>query len=86
METLKAEIRSMVARVGDLKEAEIGDDTDLANDLRMDSLQALELLAELENHFQIEISEEQLRRFTSVNNIVGLVEELCGQNAASMVQ
>ena len=80
-DTLKAEIKNMVARIGDLKVSEIGDDTHLAKDLRMDSLQALELLAELEHHYQIQISEDHLGEFTSINKLTDLVSELTARRA-----
>lgn len=80
-DTLKAEIKNMVARIGDLNVSEIGDDTHLAKDLRMDSLQALELLAELEKQYQIQISEDQLGEFTSVNKLTDLVSELTARHA-----
>jgi len=75
MENLKNEIRAIVARIGDLNIADIGDDTHLSGELRMDSIQALDLLVELERKYSIVISEEELEKFVSVNSLAQLVSD-----------
>jgi len=43
-------------------------------DLGVDSLQALQLIVMLERTYRIEIAEEELKRFTSINSVTDLVE------------
>jgi len=76
---LKDQIRTMIAQIGEVDMSEVGDETHLVLDLRLDSLQALELLAELENKYSVKIAQEYLPRFTSVNNLASLVTELRAQ-------
>jgi acyl carrier protein len=76
MLNLKNEIRDLIAQLGDLDVADIGDDTHLAGDLRLDSIQALDLLVELERKYNISIPEVEMDKFVSVNNLAGLVSDL----------
>ena len=76
---LKDQIRKMISQIGEVEMSEVGDETHLVMDLRLDSLQALELLAELESKYNLKIPQEYLPKFTSVNNLASLVTELRAQ-------
>jgi acyl carrier protein len=56
-------------------------DTSLAQ-IGMDSLQALQLLVSLEQALHIQLNEEDLKQFSTVQSIVDLVNNRCGQAAA----
>jgi acyl carrier protein len=65
---------------------DIADDVPLFGDgLGLDSIDALELVLELERMFGVKISDEQLGRLVlrSVNTIVGLIEQTQGQTPAA---
>jgi len=65
-------LKSEVARMIELPEESIDDSVHLA-ELGMDSLQALQLLVLIERTYQLEIGEEELQCFTSINAIAEVV-------------
>jgi len=72
--SLQVEIRELIADVAEIEEDLIGGDTHLVNDLQVDSLAALEVLAVLEKKHRIHIPETSLVKMTSLNNIVEIVQ------------
>ncbi|KXZ17820.1 acyl carrier protein [Bacillus nakamurai] len=71
----KEKLIGMIAEILEVEPEEIKDDTDLVEELDADSMMALEILASVEKEFQIKISEEELQKFTTVNNIILIIEE-----------
>jgi acyl carrier protein len=69
VQTLKSAVSKMVER----PEGEIDSSTHLA-ELGVDSLQALQLIVMLERTYKIEIAEEELKLFTSIDAVADLVE------------
>jgi len=51
-------------------------EADLFEDLGLDSIDALDMIAVLENELNKEIPEENLRKIRQVKHIVGFVQEL----------
>ncbi len=68
-------ICAMIAEQLDIDAAEITMDTDIMQDLDADSLDAVEVLSQVEEEFGIEIPDEQTEEFRIVGNIVKYVEE-----------
>ncbi|MGD8439894.1 MAG: phosphopantetheine-binding protein [Holophagae bacterium] len=64
----------IIARVAGLPTTELARDTELVADLDMDSAKALELLVELEDHFDIEISDDDANAMNTVGDILDAVE------------
>lgn len=71
----KEKLIQMIAEVLEVETEDIKDDTDLVEELDADSMMALEILAGIEKEFQIKIPEEELQKFTSLNNIISVIEE-----------
>ncbi|WP_435614734.1 acyl carrier protein [Streptomyces coelicoflavus] len=64
------EVRDLLAAtVEDLTVEEIGPDSSLQDDLGVDSLARLELVAAIEDRWQIEVPQEQAERLTTVRQI-----------------
>ncbi|WP_405693526.1 phosphopantetheine-binding protein [Streptomyces coelicoflavus] len=67
---LLEEVRDLLAAtVEDLTVEEIGPDSSLQDDLGVDSLARLELVAAIEDRWQIEVPQEQAERLTTVRQI-----------------
>ncbi len=64
----------IIARVASVPATELARDTELVADLDMDSAKALELLVELEDHFDIEISDDDANAMNTVGDILDAVE------------
>ncbi|MCM3217763.1 acyl carrier protein [Niallia taxi] len=71
----RGKLIEMIADILEVEAEEIQDDTDLVEELDADSMMALEILAGVEKEFQIKIPEEELQKFTSLNNIISVIEE-----------
>ncbi len=68
-------ICEMIAEQLDIDASEITMETDIMKDLDADSLDAVEVLSQVEEEFGIEIPDEQTEEFRVVGNIVKYVEE-----------
>lgn len=71
-EEIKAQLKAQVASMTELPLEEIDVQAHLG-ELGIDSLQALELLVAIERTYHIEVPEEELAEFTSINNVAELV-------------
>lgn len=71
-EQIKQEVKSILAKQFGKTVEEISDDLDLET-LGADSLDTVEIVMELEHHFQIVIEEEEYEGKSSLKNIVDLV-------------
>lgn len=60
------EIRALIAEELELPAEEVTDEADLASDLEVDSLSAMEIAVLLEKKYQIKISEDEIKSLTSV--------------------
>jgi acyl carrier protein len=64
------ELRELLAAtVEDLSVEEVGPDSSLKDDLGVDSLAMLELVAAIEDRWQIEVPQEEADRLTTVRQI-----------------
>jgi len=69
-------IRELVAEILETEPGEIDGDAKFVQDLGMDSMMALEILAGIEKKYRIAIPEETLPKFQSLNATVAIVEGL----------
>ena len=65
-------LRSEVSRMIEVPEGSIDDSAHLA-ELGMDSLQALQLLVLIERSYDLQIGEQELQQFTSIDAVTDLV-------------
>ncbi|MCX4904346.1 acyl carrier protein [Streptomyces sp. NBC_00878] len=69
-------IRSIVAGILDLRPDHIDDDEDFIDSYRADSLNLIEIVAQLEKHYQVELPPDELQRARSVNALRDLLVRL----------
>ncbi len=72
-------IRELIADQLEIDPEQITMDTDLMLDLNADSLDAVDVLTQIEDEFGIEIPDEKTEEFNIVANLVKYVEEQTGQ-------
>jgi acyl carrier protein len=70
-----AEVRRIVAEVLEVDPSRIDPDAHLVEDMGMDSMMALEILASVEKQFRIRIPEENLPQMTTTNRIVEIAQQ-----------
>ena len=75
MASKQEQVFAVLARVIKKEPAQIKPADELAADLGIDSPQALQLLMELEEHFKLEISDEDAARMNTVKDIIDYVEK-----------
>ncbi len=68
------EVTEIILEIIEMEMDEIKPDDEFAQFDHIDSLQALDILTELERKFKIKLPESELRNFTTINNIIEVVE------------
>lgn len=72
MSDLKEKLRAIVAEVAEIDEVP---DTELFKDLGIDSMMAIEIIAEVERSYGIKVPEDELTKITHLQSVVDLVSE-----------
>ena len=75
IEDIKKEIKKMVSDIAEIPEEEIKDEARFAEDLGIDSMMALEIVASIEKKYKIVIPEEKIPIISSLQNVYELMEE-----------
>ena len=69
------QIKKILVETMDIEEEKVTLDAKLKNDLNLDSLDSVELIMSAEEEFGIEIPDEDVMNFKTVNDIVNYIEE-----------
>ena len=69
------QIKKILVETMDIEEEKITLDAKLKEDLELDSLDSVELIMSAEEEFGIEIPDEDVMNFKTVNDIVNYIEE-----------
>ena len=69
------QIKKILVETMDIEEEKITLDAKLKDDLNLDSLDSVELIVSAEEEFGIEIPDEDVMNFKTVNDIVNYIEE-----------
>ena len=69
------QVLELIADILEMEPAKIDPSAQLVEDLGMDSMMALEILATIEKKFRIKIPEEDLPKITSVNRAIELTKK-----------
>ena len=72
---VEQEVIALIADILEMDPAGINPDAHLVEDLGMDSMMALEILASIEKKFKIKVPEEDLPKITSVNRVIELTKK-----------
>jgi len=73
---VEKEIRALVAEILEIDEKKITPNARFVEELGMDSMMALEILASVEKKYKIKIPEEYLTKVTSLDNMVEIAKKL----------
>lgn len=77
-EEIKSKIREIIVNIAedmDIDEDKVTDDAHLIEDLGLDSMALLEILAGIEKNFGVKIPETEFPELTSINACVAKVEK-----------
>lgn len=81
MQDIESDMRNLVAEIIEKAPSEIKSDDRLVEDLGVDSMMALEILAGIEKKYKITIPEEKLAEFITLGSIIAIAKEYLSTNA-----
>lgn len=73
-ETLERDLRSLIAEIIEVEGEKVTPEANFVEDLGMDSMMALEILASIEKRYKLKIPEENLTKITNLKQVVELVD------------
>lgn len=76
MKADKEFLRNAVAEIIDTEPEKIGDDTNFVTELEVDSVQMLEIVATIEEEYDIEAKASDLSKYDTINKIAELLEQM----------
>lgn len=74
VESLEEAIRALVGGILEVDPERLDGNAQLVQDLGMDSMMALEIIASLEKKYKIKLPEQELQNVTTVNRIIELTQ------------
>lgn len=78
---IKAKIKQVVFETTNIKPEDIADNASFVDDLHLDSLTLLEIAVNVDQEFMLDIPEEEMQKFSSVNASAELVKGFMAQAA-----
>ena len=74
MKNLEKEIKSIIAEITEIEPEKITPEARFTEDLGMDSMMALEILASIEKRYKLKIPEENLMKITNLTNLIEITK------------
>ncbi len=72
--TLKEDLRALIAEIIEKDADAVGDDV-LLSDLGVDSMQAIEIISDIERRYQLKIAESEFKNISTLTSVHRFVEE-----------
>ena len=76
--TLKEDLRALIAEIIEKDVSEVGDDV-LLRDLGVDSMQAIEIISDIERRYQLKIAESEFDQVRTLNLASAFLAQKLGQ-------
>ena len=83
---IEKEIISILSEVSGVDESDIKAETDLAKDLDIDSIKAIEITVAIEKKFKISVRDEDVPKIMTLRQAVELVDQLLAQKNTANVK
>jgi acyl carrier protein len=80
---IEKEIISILSEISGVDEPDIKPETDLAKDLDIDSIKAIEITVAIEKKFKVSIRDEDVPKIMTLQQAVDLVKGLLAQHGAA---
>lgn len=72
---LENDLKSIIAEIIEVEQDKVTPEANFVEDLGMDSMMALEILASVEKKYKLSIPEENLTKITSLDKVMELVSK-----------
>jgi acyl carrier protein len=76
--TLQSELKEMIARIVEIDPEKITPQAGFVEDLGMDSMMALEIMAAMEKKYKIQIPEDQLGKIRNLEEVMLMAKKYLG--------
>jgi acyl carrier protein len=76
IDDIEKEIILIISEVSGMEEDEITPESNLAKDLEIDSIKAIEIIVALEKKFKVSVRDEDIPQIATVKQIVDITKEL----------
>ena len=83
---IEKEIISILSEISGVDESDIKPETDLAKDLDIDSIKAIEITVAIEKKFKISVRDEDVPKIMTLRQAVELVGQLLAQKNTANVK
>ena len=77
--TVENEIKEIIAQILEVEPEKITPTARFVEDLGMDSMMALEIMAAIEKKYKITIPEESLMKLASLGDVIAVTEQFLGK-------
>jgi len=74
--TVKKEVRKLMAEIAEISEKDLKDTAKFSEDLGVDSMKALEIVASIEKKYKIVIPEDKIPTFRTPQNVYDLLQKI----------
>lgn len=75
-EKLKEEVKKIVSEVSEVPQEQLKEDARFVEDLGIDSMMALEIVANIEKKYKVVIPEEEIPKIRSLKDVYNIMEKL----------
>lgn len=72
---IKEEVKQLIAEIAEIDPSEIKEDSAFVEDLGIDSMMALEIVASLEKKYKVTVNEEEIPNIRSLKDIYSILEK-----------
>lgn len=72
---LKEEVAELISKTLDIEKSEIKDSQQLYDSVGVDSTEMVELVVTFNKHFGIKLETNEITKFSTLNEIVGVIEK-----------
>ena len=76
VESVEKGIISIISEVSGVDEEEINLDANLANDLEIDSIKAIEIIVAIEKKYKVSVRDEEIPQITTPRHVISLAKDL----------
>jgi acyl carrier protein len=76
IESIKKKVKQFVSEIAEIPEEKLKDDARFYEDLNVDSMMALEIVAKIEKEYRVPIPEKEIPKIRSLQDVYKLLEQL----------
>ncbi len=69
------QVKTIIVDLMHLNPDQVSEQSNLKDDLTFDSLMILELVLEIESHFNVQISDQEVKEFRDVSDVINCIKQ-----------